>query len=85
MNPPYPNLPPNTDLIPIVGDRHRTCFVVEFRCLAILDELQKIAIREKMEAYAKRILSSEGIIESCLVAADFQFDKPLSAALKLKR
>jgi hypothetical protein len=85
MNPPYPGYPPNSGPLPVVGDRHRSCFVIEFRCLEHMSETQKIAIREQLEAYVGRILANNATIENFIVATDSQFDSPLSSSLRLSR
>lgn len=82
---PYPGLPPNISEAPIIGGRHRACFVIEFRGLECLDEIQKVAIRERLEAYAERIRADNATLENYVVAADNQFDYPLSVALRLCR
>jgi len=48
-----------------------------------MSEQQKVAVREKLEAYAARILASDGSIESFVVAHDKQFDTGLLKGLRL--
>ena len=85
MNTPYPGIDPNIGPLPIMGDLHRTCFVIEFRGLEHMSETQKIAIREKLEAYSNKILSENFTLENYKVACDSQFSPTLSASLHLKR